>query len=552
MVTFTQAGISSDAGSSNTVLTVGSTNYAYNALPSNLWVGSGTTFSWSSPVAGSSGERFVYVSDSGLTSPITASGTDAATYKTQYQVTFVATPSAGGSVSPSGTSVWESTGSLSITATSNSGYSFSSWSSTAGTVANTGLSQTSVTISASGTVSASFSQNTYTVTVNVDPSSAAGMVTGYVTTQTYHYGDSVTLSESPNDGYTFSSWGGDGSGTGTTCGITVTGNMVVSASFSQNTYTVTVNVDPSSAAGMVTGYVTTQTYHYGDSVTLSESPNDGYTFSSWGGDGSGTGTTCGITVTGNMVVSASFSQNTYTVTVNVDPSSAAGMVTGYVTTQTYHYGDSVTLSESPNDGYTFSSWGGDGSGTGTTCGITVTGNMVVSASFSQNIIPTSLTVASDPEKLGTNGGTIKVTVNLMDSNKQGVGGKTVDVCCTLSVGGQLIIKIDNRHRWNGIDNLDRTGRTNKRSILRDNSKFCGRQSILQLQRGNKEWCRRRRLNGTSRIHPGQPRRSRRMLRGVPLPQTQKPTSHKNPQIEDAKQRIESSTFFCINRQENGV
>jgi len=36
-VTFSQTGVDSSAGS-NTVLTVGSTNYAYNALPTNAWL----------------------------------------------------------------------------------------------------------------------------------------------------------------------------------------------------------------------------------------------------------------------------------------------------------------------------------------------------------------------------------------------------------------------------------------------------------------------------------------------------------------------------------
>src|SRR5271157_5175695 len=90
LVTFTQTGITSDAGS-NTVLTLGGSNYAYDALPAGVWVDSGTSFSWASDVAGATGERFVYTGDSGLVSPITASGTDAATYGTQYLVTFTQT-----------------------------------------------------------------------------------------------------------------------------------------------------------------------------------------------------------------------------------------------------------------------------------------------------------------------------------------------------------------------------------------------------------------------------------------------------------------------------
>ena len=70
LVTFTQTGINSDAGT-NTALTLCGSTYSWNALPSNVWVNSGTTFSWSSPVTGSLGEQFVYVSDSGLASTIT-------------------------------------------------------------------------------------------------------------------------------------------------------------------------------------------------------------------------------------------------------------------------------------------------------------------------------------------------------------------------------------------------------------------------------------------------------------------------------------------------
>jgi hypothetical protein len=85
-VTFTQTGITSAAGT-NTVLTVGSTNYAYNALPNNLWVNSGTTFTWASPVSGGT-TQFALTGSSGLANPIAASGTDTATYQTQYKVTF--------------------------------------------------------------------------------------------------------------------------------------------------------------------------------------------------------------------------------------------------------------------------------------------------------------------------------------------------------------------------------------------------------------------------------------------------------------------------------
>jgi hypothetical protein len=96
-VTFSQTGVDSSAGS-NTVLAVGSTNYAYSALPNSVWFDSGTTFSWASPVSGGTGKQFVITGSSG-SSPIVASGTYSATYKT------VAIAKIGTDTSASGTAL---------------------------------------------------------------------------------------------------------------------------------------------------------------------------------------------------------------------------------------------------------------------------------------------------------------------------------------------------------------------------------------------------------------------------------------------------------------
>jgi hypothetical protein len=80
LVTFSQTGVDGSAGS-NTVLTVGSINYAYNLLPTSTWIDGGTTFNWASPVSGGVGKQFATSSTSG-TSPITTGGTYSAIYHT--------------------------------------------------------------------------------------------------------------------------------------------------------------------------------------------------------------------------------------------------------------------------------------------------------------------------------------------------------------------------------------------------------------------------------------------------------------------------------------
>ncbi len=196
-VSFSQTGISSDAGT-NTVLTLNGIPYAYSALPTSIWVDAGISFSWSSPVAGSSGEQFVYIEDSGLASPITGSGTDVATYTTQYLVTFIVSPSGSGSTSPAGTNVWENADSLSITATPNTGYTFSSWSSNTESITfnNANSASSTATISGTGTITATFAINTYTITVTQGANGVIAPGTSIV-----NYGATPSFSVTPDAGY---------------------------------------------------------------------------------------------------------------------------------------------------------------------------------------------------------------------------------------------------------------------------------------------------------------------------------------------------------------
>ena len=209
----------------------------------------------------------------------------------------------------------------------------------------------------------------------------------------------LTLSESPNSGYTFQSWGGDGSGNATTCQITVTRNMSITLTFLQNTYTVSVAINPSTDAGTVTAN-TTGPYQYGDVVILTESPKAGYVFSGWSGNGTGANETRTLILTGNMTVTATFNQSAYSVSATVLPLSSAGTVTANATGP-YHYGDAIALTQVSNTGYSFSGWSGDGTGTGATRIVTITGNMSVTATFAQITYSVSFAIIGGGSGLST-------------------------------------------------------------------------------------------------------------------------------------------------------
>ena len=99
--------------------------------------------------------------------------------------------------------------------------------------------------------------------------------------------------------------------------------MAATATFTQNQYTLTVNT---SGQGSVAKSPSQATYVYGSSVQLTATPSSGWSFSGWSGDASGTANPVTITMNGNKAVTATFTQNTYSLTVNVSPS-AGGTVT---------------------------------------------------------------------------------------------------------------------------------------------------------------------------------------------------------------------------------
>jgi hypothetical protein len=89
----------------------------------------------------------------------TGGNQDTVNFIDQFQVSFTASPPGAGSTKPSGSNLWESYGSLPVTATPNGNYLFSNWSANVGGITFTSADSVSTTaaILASGTITATFS-----------------------------------------------------------------------------------------------------------------------------------------------------------------------------------------------------------------------------------------------------------------------------------------------------------------------------------------------------------------------------------------------------------
>jgi uncharacterized repeat protein (TIGR02543 family) len=187
----------------------------------------------------------------------------------------------------------------------------------------------------------------------------------------------VTLTAEADLGWTFDSWSGDLAGDDSPVTLVMTESQVVTATFTQDEYTLTVNVVGN---GTVVKEPAQATYHYGDVVTLTATADTGWGFAGWSGDLISPDSVDTITMDGNKVVTAVFTQDEYSLTVNVV---GDGTVVREPVKATYQYGDVVTLTATADLHWVFAGWSGDLVSSDNPDSITMDGNKVVTATFTQ-------------------------------------------------------------------------------------------------------------------------------------------------------------------------
>jgi VCBS repeat-containing protein len=298
---------------------------------------------------------------------------------------------------------------VTLTATASPGSTFTGWSG----AGCSGTGSCNITVDAVKSVSANFDLIEYTLDVTTEGS---GKVTKDPDKATYSYGEEVTLTVTPDLGWSFSGWSGDATGSTDTVTITITGNTTVTATLTQNQYTLTTTVVGS---GTVIKVPDKTTYAYGEEVTLTATPALGWTFSSWSGGTTGSISPVTITITGNTTVTATFTQNQYTLTTNVVGS---GTVTKVPDKTTYVYGESVELTAVPAAGWTFSSWSGGTTGSISPVTITITGNTTVTATF---IMDADTTPPQRPENLTAGLTSVSIVLDWADNTEVDLAGYKV-------------------------------------------------------------------------------------------------------------------------------
>jgi len=219
------------------------------------------------------------------------------------------------------------------------------------------------------------------LTTSVSPL-GTGTITITPTSGTWQDEGNISVTANPEDGYIFSGWADDLSGTDNPATLNMNGPKTVTANFVPG-YTLTVSSEHDSCAPDVGSHP----YTDGDPVTCSvTSPVSGgtgiqYVCTGWAGTGSvpasGTGTTTTFTISEDSTITWNW-KTQYKLTTTVSPSG-----TGTITpaSGTWHDAGDITVTANPGAGYIFKEWSGALSGSINPVTLTMDGPKSVTANF---------------------------------------------------------------------------------------------------------------------------------------------------------------------------
>ncbi len=191
----------------------------------------------------------------------------------------------------------------------------------------------------------------------------------------YLYGDQITLTATPSNGWLFDGWSGDLIGSNNPETLTLTGDSTITANF---IFAQVCSLVVSVVGGGTVSKEPDQPYICGQEVELTAIPNNDWTFTAWTGDVNSTSNPETLTLDTDKVVSANFAEGAYVINTT---QTGSGIVTVEPDQTTYAYGQNVTISAIPDGGWRFLSWGGDLSGTQSPFALTVTDHLNIVSHF---------------------------------------------------------------------------------------------------------------------------------------------------------------------------
>lgn len=290
--------------------------------------------------------------------------------------------------------------SVTLTAAPNAFSVLTGWS---GACAGSGLTCT-VSVNAIKNVTATFALEKLKLTVSKSGTGVGAIISvpggincGATCSADFDYNSKITLTATASTGSSFTGWSGPCTGTGQ-CAVTMIEVLSINATFTLNKYALTV-VKAGNGSGLVSSLPTgidcgsdcTEEYDYNTAITLTATPATGSNFTNWSGGCTGTAITCKVTMATAKTVTATFTLQSFTLTLNTRPGAGviASMPSGISCwpdcSEAYNYGTEVNLeSTSVNPYFIFDGWSDACSGTGP-CMVTITGDTTVTANYMPDV-----------------------------------------------------------------------------------------------------------------------------------------------------------------------
>jgi uncharacterized delta-60 repeat protein/uncharacterized repeat protein (TIGR02543 family) len=292
-----------------------------------------------------------------------------------YTVSFVA--NVGGSIrGNTSQQVQSGRNCTSVTAVADSGYIFTGWS---GGASGTTNPLTVASVYSNMTITANFkADETFTVTFTAG---AGGNISGSSAQSIVHGENCSPVTAVAAEGYEFVRWSGNYTGTDNPLTITnVTFDQYIMATFQVKIPEIVV---VPGTAGSTAGNVEQSVDRGSRTITLLAVPEEGYHFTFWSGDYTGTENPLVLTsVTSDLEIISNFEINTYQVSFNA---SMGGYISGESLQMVEHGSSSSPVTATADRGYEFAGWTGDANSSASSLTLeNVTSDMSLTASFAVN------------------------------------------------------------------------------------------------------------------------------------------------------------------------
>lgn len=198
----------------------------------------------------------------------------------------------------------------------------------------------------------------------------------------YVPGTEVTVTATPDFKWNFVKWTGAAESTSKTVTVTMDSDKSLVAHFEPEVkyYTLSTEVSPAGAGTIDVSPSATQ-YKEGKTVKITAFPAQGYNFSHWSGDASGTSREISVAMDSDKRIVANFEKEPkpkpeYTLTTDTVGEGSVEPSHG-----TYEEGTEVQLTADPAEGWTFKEWRGAASGQQDITTVTMDSDKSVTAVF---------------------------------------------------------------------------------------------------------------------------------------------------------------------------